>query len=338
MSAHYELTRREFLQYAARLGLSATAIALLDGCGMLPTPTPAKIPRIGFLFTGSRPSPILDAFEQGLRTLGYVEGKNIIIDWRYAEGRDDQLSVLAEELVRLNPDVIVANAGGVYVVKRATNTIPIVAAITGDLVGTGLAASLARPGGNVTGLTSLAPQLAGKRLELAKETFSKLASVGVLWNPVETAMVSEIGETRLAAEAMRLEIQSLEVRDPKDFEAAFEAALGARVEVLIVVLTTFFQRNRSRLVELAAKSRLPTVSGDPDFARAGGLMAYGPNTPDMSYRAAAYVDKILKGTKPGDLPIEQPTKLEFVINLKTAKALGLTLPQSILARATDVIQ
>ena len=191
------LTRRQFLQYAARSGLSATAIALLDGCGIFPAPTPVKIPRVGFLFSGSAgPSPNLNAFQQGMRELGYVEGKNVIIDYRYSEGKDDQLPILAAELVRLNPDVIVANSAGVSDAKRATDTIPIVSAISGDLVGTGLAKSLARPGGNVTGLTNLAPQLAGKRLEYAKEAFPKLSRVGVLWNPRETYMAIEIGEAK----------------------------------------------------------------------------------------------------------------------------------------------
>ena len=330
-------SRRHFL----RGGLALAGVGLAAGCGSLPfqSQQPTRVPRVGFLFTGSSgPSPNVEAFKQGLRELGYVEGQNVVVEWRYAEGSGDRLRDLAAELAQLPLDVIVTHAAGVDAAKQASGTIPIVSAVAGDLVGVGHAASLARPGGNVTGLTNLAPQLAGKRLELAKETLPGLSRVALLWNPQERAMVLEFGEAKVAAQALGVQLQSLEVRDASDFEGAFEVATGGRVEVLMVVQTVFFIRNRTPIVELAEKSRLPTVSGDPDFARAGGLIAYGPNIAGMFRQAATFVDKILKGAKPGELPIEQPTKFDLVVNLRTAQALTLTIPQSVLVQATEVIQ
>ncbi len=328
---------RQFLQGS----LALAGLGLLSGCGQLPFPAqqPARLPRIGVLYLGSPgPTPLVEAFQQGLHELGYVEGQNILIEWRYGEDRVDRFPDLAAELVRLNVDLIVVSGAAAQAAKQATGSIPIVVAVTGDLVGTGLAASLAHPGGNVTGLTTLAPELIGKRLELVKQAVPGLSRLAVLWNPREQAMALEIGEAKVAARTLGVELQTLEARDPGDLDGAFEAALGEGVEALVLVLTAFFISNRPRVVELAAKSRLPAMSGEPDFARAGGLMAYGPSLADMWRRAATYVDKILKGAKPADLPIEQPTKFDFVINLKTAQALGLTIPQEVLMQATEVIR
>lgn len=306
---------------------------------------PAKVPRIGILLAGSPPTPParlppLEAFLQGLRDLGYVEGRNIAIEYRWAEGKLDPLSDLAAELVRLKVEVIVTSSTpAVQAAKKATSTIPIVMAAVGDPVVTGLVASLARPGGNITGLTLLAPELAGKRLELLKETLPTLSRVAVLWNSASTAMVHTFRETRVAAEASGVKLQSLEVRgDPIDFERAFSAITKEWPQGLFVTLDPFTSRYRVRIVELAAQHRLPTIYELKEFVEVGGLMSYGPSSRDMWRRAATYVDKILKGAKPGDLPVEQPTMFEFIINMKTARALGLTIPQSVLIRADEVIQ
>ena len=302
---------------------------------------PGKVPRIGFLSTFSpADSPRwLQGFRQGLRDLGYTEGHNIAIEYRYAEGRLERLPDLAAELVRLKVDVIVSeNTPASLAAKQATATIPIVMMIVGDPVGSGLVASLARPGGNVTGMSVQLPELDAKRLQLLKEVVPKASRVAVLWNPTSPITRPQFAEVKAAVQALRVQLESLEVRSPNDFEGAFQAATQRRAGALLVLADSLMVSQRTRVAALAAKSRLPSMSGVSEFAEAGGLMVYGPNVSDIARRAATYVDKILKGAKPADLPVEQPTKFDLVINLKTAKALGLTIPQSVLMRADQVIE
>jgi putative ABC transport system substrate-binding protein len=299
-----------------------------------------KAPRIGYLLDGSSSSAAdrVDTFRDGLRELGYVEGKNIVIDYRYAEGRFDRFPELAAELVRLKVYVIVAvSTVAARAAKNATRTIPIVA-LSGDPVETGLVASLARPGGNVTGLASLAPELSTKRLELLKEIVSKVSLVAVLWNPNGPAPVLAFKETQLAAKRLGLLLQSLEARSPDDFESAFGGAIRERASALLVISDPLTNTHQRRIAELAAKNRLPAIYPIREFVQAGGLMAYAPDRLEQYRRVAYYVDKILKGAKPADLPVEQPTKFEFVINLKGAKQIGLTIPPNVLARADKVIR
>jgi putative ABC transport system substrate-binding protein len=321
-----------------------TGFVLIFGLLAAPLATdaqqPLKIPRIGLLRSGSPADPYVEAFRQGLRALGYVEGQNLIIEYRYAEGKLDRLSELAAELVRLKVDIIITSGeASIRAAKRTTRTIPIVMANSGDPVESGLVASLAQPGGNITGLSALSPELSGKALELLKETFPKLSRVAVLWNPANAAKVLDFRESQVAAKALGVQLQSLEVRSPDDFDRAFGAAMRERAEALSVradaVVTVV---HRKRIVDLTAKNRLPAIYELTEFVDAGGLMSYGPSVSDNFRRAATYVDKILKGAKPADLPVEQPTKFELVVNLKTAKALGLTMPQSILLRADQVLQ
>ena len=301
---------------------------------------PVRIPRIGFLAGGSRSadSLLIEAFWRRLKELGYVEGKNIAAEYRFAEGALDQLPNLAAELVRLSVDLIVAPGSGAVAAKKATNRIPIVITY-GDPVGTGLVASLAHPGGNVTGLSGFVSELGGKQLQLLKEAFPTISRVAVLWYPSgigQDALL--LGEMKVAAGASRVTLQPLELRDLNDFAPAFAAIKGKRANGLIVLRNPLTTTHRTRIVNFAAKSRLPAIYGEKEFVDAGGLMSYGVNIADLWGRAAIYVDKILKGAKPADLPIEQPTKFEFVINLKTAKALGLTIPPSLLGRADEVIE
>jgi putative ABC transport system substrate-binding protein len=302
-----------------------------------------KVPRIGFLrATSPSDSPhLLDAFRQGLRELGWVEGQNIVIDYRFVEGRFDRLPDLAAELVRLKVDIIVASATPVVAAaKNATETIPIVMISGGvDPVALGFIASLARPGGNVTGLSfSVGPEIFSKGLEFLKETVPKVRRVAILSNPANPAHPLAIREVNVAARSLGVQLQLLEARGPNEFDGAFAAMAKERVGALLVVADGMFLLHRTRLADLAARSRLPAAYGQRESVEAGGLMSYGPSTRDLFRRSATYVDKILKGAKPGDLPVEQPTKFEFVINLKTAKALGLTIPQSLLQRADEVIQ
>ncbi len=324
------------------VGLVATlALGILSAPLASAGQYPAKIPQIGSLWLGS-PSlatPYVEAFRQGLRELGYVEGQNIVIEWRFAGSRAELLPDLAAELVRLKVDLIVATAGpSVRAAKQATTTIPIVMAFSGDPVGTGLVPSLARPGGNITGLSFMAPDLSAKRLELLKEAFPKISRVAVLFDVTDAVSALEFRETQVAARALGVKLRSMEVREPNDFETAFLALPRERTDSLLTFAHALTIPHRGRIVDLAAKSRLPAMYGLREFSDAGGLMAYGPSLPDLFRRAAFYVDKILKGAKPADLPVEQPTRFELVINLKTAKALGLTIPQSILIRADQVIQ
>jgi putative ABC transport system substrate-binding protein len=300
-----------------------------------------KIPRIGYL-SGGFPSfgaARIDGFRQGLWQLGYVEGKNIIIEWRYAEGKLDRLLTLAGELVRLKVDVIVTGGGrATGAAKEATNMIPIVMAQVPDPVGDGFVASLARPGGNITGLSALGPELSGKRLELLKETVTKLSRVAVLGTSTTPGNAQQLREVELAAGALKVKLQFLDVLDPKDIETAFRVASKGHAEGALVLSASVFVSRRTQVLDLAQKSRLPAIYYRPEFVEAGGLMSYGVNDTDLYRRAATYVDKILKGTKPADLPVEQPTKFELVINLKTAKQIGLTIPQSLLYRADKVIR
>jgi putative ABC transport system substrate-binding protein len=302
---------------------------------------PKKAPRIGFL-TGDSLSAISDrreAFRQGLRELGYVEGKNIVIEWRSAEGKLDRVPALAAELVRLKVDVIVTGgATDTRAAKEATNTIPIVMAQDSDPVGSGFVASLARPGGNITGLSTLAPEVSGKRLELLKEIIPKLSRVAVLGISTRPGNAQSLKEVELAAGALKVKLQFLDVLDPKDIEAAFRAASKGRAEAVLVLQSPFFNSQRKQLVDLAIKSRLPATYPQTEYTEAGGLMYYGANTPDLFRRAATYVDKILKGTKPADIPVEQPRKFELIINLKAAKQIGLTIPPNVLVRADRVIK
>ena len=306
-----------------------------------PDAEPAAKPRlIGILTPGpiSARAHLIEALRQGLRELGYVEGQNIVLEVRSAEGRDERLLDLAMELVRANVEVIVTGGTqAAFAARRASTTVPIVAPMT-DPVGTGLAASLARPGGNVTGNTTMAPELAGKRLELLKEVVPRVSRVAVLWNPASHSGALSLKEARTAAQALGLKVQSLEVGVSEDIEPAFTALAKERADGLMVVLNPLTFTHRKRIVDLAAKRRLPGVFELREFADAGGLMAYGASLPDMWRRTATYVDKILKGAKPAELPIEQPTRFELVVNMKTAKALGLTIPQSVLVLTDQVIQ
>jgi ABC-type uncharacterized transport system substrate-binding protein len=302
---------------------------------------PAKVPRIGFLnalFPTTNPARI-EAFRQGLRELGYVEGKNIVIEWRYAEGKVDRLPALALKLVRLKVDVIVTSASQeTRAAKEATNTIPIVMTNEGDPVGTGFVASLARPGGNITGLSTLAPELSGKRLELLKEIVPKLSRVAVLGSSTNPGNTNTLTELEIAAPALKVKLQYLDVLSPKDIETAFRAAGKERADAVLVLSNSVFTSQRTQIIELAVKSRLPGSYPRPEFVESGGLMTYGVSLIDNSRRAATYVDKILKGAKPADLPVEQPKKFELIINLKAAKQIGLTIPQSVLYQADKVIK
>ena len=298
-----------------------------------------RVYRVGYLSTGALPP---EAFRQGLRDLGYVEGRNVVIDYRTAEGKLDRLAVLALELVALKVDVIVAALGTFAVTaKQATVTLPIVFIGAGDPVASGLVTSLARPGGNVTGLSAFGPELVGKGLEQLKQVIPEVSRVAVLWQPGAVPERTErdlLKAAEVAARALGMQLQSVEARGPSDVDRAFSDMTKARAGALTVLSTAMFFTERRRLLDLAAKNRLPTVFSFREYVDAGGLMSYGPNLADLFRRAATYVYRILKGAKPGDLPIEQPIKFELVINLKTAKALGLTIPPSLLLRADHVIE
>jgi len=314
---------------------------LLAPCSAVDAQQPTKIRRIGFL-AGTKPAPVaarVAAFRQGLRELGYVEGKNIIVEYRYAEGKADRERELAAELARLKVDVIVSAGPTVTrALKEATSTIPIVMGQDGNPVASGLVASLARPGGNITGLSNLSPELSGKRLELLKEIVPKLSLVTVIGSSNEPDTPQILKEMELAAGALKVKLQYLDVLSSKDIETAFQAAAKARADGVVMLGSVVFNTHRIQIVELAAKSRLPATYTRPEYVEDGGLMTYGPSINDLFRRAATYVDKILKGAKPADLPVEQPTKFEFVINLKTAKQIGLTIPQRVLGRADKVIK
>jgi putative tryptophan/tyrosine transport system substrate-binding protein len=298
-----------------------------------------KVPRIGVLLSNSQASHSTDieGFRLGLRERGYVEGRNIAIEYRYGDGKLDRLPRLAAELVGLDVDLIVTSGTPpTRAAQHASKTTPIVMTLVGNPIAAGFVASLAKPGGNITGLTTITAELNGKRLELLKDAFPTISRVAVLVDP---EVIGALQHTRVAAEALGVKLLSFEVRGPNpDFEGAFRMATSERVGALLVASGPATELHRKRIVDLAAKSRLPAMYGSSEFANLGGLMCYAPNYPDLFRRAATYADKILKGAKPADLPIEQPTQFEFVINLKTAKALGLMIPPSLLLRADQVIE
>lgn len=304
------------------------------------TQQPAKIYRIGILTLGVGPSTLIAAaFRQGLREHGYVAGQNIALAYRFAEGRTDRLPAMATELVRMNVDIIVTESTAAAVVaKQATQTIPIVMAIAADVVGAGLVTGLARPGGNITGFSMVIKGVMGKRLQLLKEVAPKTSLVGVIWNPSNPSHERQLGEIEAAARSLGLQLQPVETRNPADLDAAFKAMISARANAVFIFGDGMMFKERTRIVEFARSSGLPGLFADREFAEAGGLMVYGPNLASHFRRAAVYVDKILKGAKPGDLPIQQPTMFELIINMKTAEALGISIPESVLVRVDELIE
>ena len=304
-------------------------------CGPAEAQQERKMRRIGYAGAGS-PSPRVESLRQGLRELGWVEGENIVIEQRYLEGKLEQSAKVAAEMLRLNLDVIVWSAGNEGL--KQIKTIPVVYVATTDLVSSGLVQSLARPGGNITGINSLAPELGGKRLELLKETMPKLSRVAFLFNPDTSSNINELEELRRVAPALHITLRTVEARGAADIEPAFSTIIRERAEALSTAAGPANNTNRARIVEIATKKRLPAIYHDSQFVAYGGLMSYGPNVAAMFRRAATSVDKILKGAKPADLPIEQPTTFELVINLKTAKQIGLTIPPTVLSRADRVIR
>ncbi len=325
------------------LRLLLAIVALVACAAMAEAQQRSKVPLIGAIngATSSFAQPYIEAGRRALRELGYVEGKNLHIEYRFGEGQADRLPDLVAELVRLKVDIIVAAGDpAIDAARRATSTIPIVMVAAGDPVGGGWVTSLAHPGGNITGTTFLSSELAGKRLELLKETAPKASRVAVLWNPNNPGWLPDLTETKVAGEQLGLRLESLEARNLKEVEGAFSAMIREKAMAFIVLSDPwFFGRGpRQQIVDFAVKSRLPSMYELSEFVDAGGLMSYGPSLFNMVERAAYYVDKILKGAKPADLPVERPTRFELIINLKTAKTIGLTIPQSVLFRADKVIQ
>ena len=331
-----------FTLSAMRFALSLAG-AVLFALSVLPVQAqqPMKVPRIGYL-SGNFPSSEsvrTEAFRQGLRELGHVEGKNVVIEYRFAEGKLDRLALLAAELVGLKAAVIVTGGtGSTRSANEATNSVPIVMTQDPDPVGNGFVASLARPGGNITGLSTLSPELSGKRLELLKEIVPKLSRVAVLGTSTNASNAQSLRETELAAGALAVKLQYLDVRGPKDIETAFRAASKERADAVLLLGGPVLASQRAQFADLAVKSRLPTIYWRSDIVEGGGLMSYAVSFTDLDRRAATYVDKILKGAKPADLPVEQPKKFEFIVNLKAAKQIGLTIPPNLLARADRVIR
>jgi putative ABC transport system substrate-binding protein len=325
-------------QFAISLGALALAAPLASFAQQVPT----RIPRIGYLqgvVPQNNSSPFLEDFRQGLRELGYVEGKNVQLEIRWGEGKLDRLPALAAELVQLKVDVIVAvTSPAVWAAKQATRTIPIVMPTSSDPVGDGLVASLARPGGNITGLSMMGPEVGAKRLQLLRDVLPKVHPVAVMWNPDYTGMVARFRQTQGAAPAVGMGVRSVEVRDSRELERAIEIMDRERPDALVLLVDPLTLSQRLRIVEFAAEARIPAIYESSQFVDAGGLMSYGPNVDELVRRSAVYVDKILKGAKPADLPIEQPAKFELVINLTTAKALGITIPQSVRLQADRVIE
>ena len=302
---------------------------------------PTHVHRIGVLAGGttSGRDPYVEAFLEGMRALGYVEGQHLVLEYRGAEGQYERLPALAAELVRLQVDVLlVVITPAALAAKHATTTIPIVMAGVGDPVGSGLVASLARPGGNVTGLAALSPELAGKQLEFLKEGLPTVSRVAVLWNPANPVHARQVRAAEVAAQALGVQLHRVEARGPEAFDGAFAAMTRVHAGALLVLGEPMFSQHRSRLAELAAINRLPAIYRIREHVEAGGLMSYGPSLPDTWRRAVTYVDKILKGAKPADLPVEQPMKFQLVINLKTAQALGLTIPPTLLFQADEVLR
>jgi putative ABC transport system substrate-binding protein len=325
----------------AKILVYALAALILAIVHIAQAQQPTKIPRIGLLSTGSPSSSKeeIEPFRQGLRDLGYIEGQNIAIEYLYSEGVAERLPNLAAELVQLKVDIIVVGGSpSTQATKNATKTIPIVMANVTDPVGLGLVASLAHPGGNVTGLSNVGSDLGGKQLELLKEASPKVSRVAVLWDSASRGNALWLGEMRVAAQALRITLQPVDVHGPNDFESAFSAIKKEHASALSALRNRATNNYRARIVDFAAKSTLPAMYPDSEYVEVGGLMSYGPNFADLYRRAATYVDKILKGAKPADLPVEQPMKFEFIINLKAAKKIGLTIPQSMLFRADKVIK
>jgi ABC-type uncharacterized transport system substrate-binding protein len=328
------------MKRAAVLSILVVVVQLAVGV-IAEAQQPTKVPRIGYL-GGVLPSANaarIEAFQQGLRELGYVEGKNIVIEWRHTEGKLDRLPALAAELVRLKADIIITGGPpATRAAKEATSTIPIVMTFDPDPVGSGFVASLARPGGNITGLATLAPEISGKQLELLKEIVPKLSRVAVLGTSTSPGTVQQRREIELAAQAFKVQLQYLDVLSPKDIETAFRAADKGRADAVLILGSPVLASQRTQFADLAAKSRLPAIYSRSEFVEDGGLMSYAVSFTDLDRRAATYVDKILKGRKPADLPVEQPIKFELIINLKAAKQIGLTIPPNVLARADKVIK
>jgi putative ABC transport system substrate-binding protein len=327
-----------------RHGRRGLVVAFALGALVVPKSTLAqpttKVFRIGFISTSttSVSSPLLGALRERLSELGYTEGKNIVFEYRFAESKA-QLPDLSANLVKLPVDVILGGGSeGIAAAKAATRTIPIVMTNSGDAVREGFVASLARPGGNITGLTQISPELAGKRLQLLKDILPRMSRVAVLWHPLHPNTPFTFKETQVAANQLRLQVMSLEVTELKDVDEAFVRAATERAEALVVLRDPFTVRHRALIADIAARSRLPAIYETGDYVKAGGLMFYGPDFADLFRRAAGFVDRILRGAKPADLPVEQPTKFELVVNLKTARAMGLTIPPAVLARADEVIQ
>jgi putative ABC transport system substrate-binding protein len=335
------VSRRQFVQ-----GLGVVGLGLVAGCGLLPSHAqrPARVARLGILLQSSANSAVTtaqhEAFREGLRALGYEEGQNLVLEFRYADTELERLPDLAAELVRLPVDILVVGSGepAIQAAKQASETLPIVFPSSSAPVETGIVASLARPGGNATGLSDVGPELSAKRLQVLRDALPGLARVGVLWSPQFAGSALQFQETESAAPALGLDLLPFSTPGADDIDAAFEAARRGRAEALVVLPSTIINFHARRIVEQAARDQLPAMYGSPPYMAAGGLMSYGPSRADNWRRAASYVDKILKGAKPADLPVERPMKFDFTINLQTARALGLTIPPHVLAQATEVIQ
>ena len=324
------------------VGIIALVFTFAMGGAVAEAQQPTKIPRIGYVSpTGDpkTPGPAVEGFRQGLRDFGYIEGKNIVVEYRYVEGKFDRNSSLVAELVQLNVDVLVVpGPGGTRAAKQATKTIPIIMVSQEDPVAAGFIDSLARPGGNITGVARFTRELSGKRLELLTQVVPKISRVGVLGDANASSTILGFKEYGAAARALKIPIQSIEVRGSNDFEGAFRAAAKGRTNALIMIRNPVFTRHQKQLADLAIKNRLPSMHETSDFVEAGGLVSYSSNEAETFRRAAYFVDRIIKGAMPADLPVEQPTKFELVVNLKTAKQIGLTIPQKVLARADKVIK
>ena len=325
-----------------RTFLGAVAGAFVTLSPAIQAQQAGNVPRIGYLAQNYQETArlMLAAFREGLRERGWVEGRNIVIEVRYAEGKVDQLPAAVAELIRLKVDIIVtSSSGATWAAKNATQSIPIVMGASANALGEGLVSNLARPGGNITGMTFLAgPEIAGKQLQLLKEMVPAASRIAVLANPTNRAHAGFASELKIAARSVGAQLQVLQASNPEQFESAFAAMTADRAQALLVLTDSVFGGHRQRIVDLAARSRLPALYSQREFVDDGGLVSYGASLRDMYYRAAIPVDKILRGTKPGDIPVEQPTKFELVLNLKTAKALGIAIPQALLLRADDVIQ
>ena len=321
-----------------RLTLYALLFAL---CSSAEAQQPAKVPRVAYFSAGSASSQAsrLEVFKQGLRDLGYAEGKEIVIEQRYADGKLDRVDALATELVRLNlASIVTGGPAATRAAKKATTTIPIVMGFDYDPVASGVITSLARPGGNITGLSSVAPEISGKQLELLKEVLPRLSRVAVLVDSTEPGIEQLRKEAELVAAGLKVQLQYQYILSPKDIGTAFEAATKGRAQAVLALSSFIIISQRTQIAELATKNRLPAIYPWPEFVEDGGLMTYGANSNDLFRRAATYVDKILKGAKPAELQVEQPKKFEFIINLKAAKQIGLTIPPNVLARADKVIR